>query len=517
MVYQEQVMQIASKLADYTLGEGDVLRRAMGKKDMKEMVKQREKFTQGALKNGIGEDIANRIFDKMEKFAEYGFNKSHAAAYGYLTYVTAYLKAHYPGEWLASLMTCDKDDIEKIAKYIHEGQESGIRTLPPHINESLLLFTATSEGIRFALAAIKGVGTNVVEAIIEERMKRGPFSHLHDFISRIDMKRIGKKSIELLVDSGAFDFTTWSRDELKASIDPMYEEAQRLHKEKSTGVLSLFAQEERERPRFMQPPKLAKTSYRLPDELLFREKELLGLFLTGHPLDSFQELIQRLGNTPLSKVTELDFNSVFRCACMIETAQVRFSSKTGKKFAILTISDGTIGSDGKSQYELPVWSDQYEANASLLVENKLIWTVLTKEKRDQGTQLSCRWLGDLKTIDEKVMQQADIAYDRAKQSTRMRASFTPNPNRPPKPQKAETATAVKKNAIVLDLEKLRLSHILEIKSIIQSTRGESPLEVRFVNQAGEIAVLHLSGEFFIAQDHELQDRLAHLPSVVAID
>ena len=175
MVYQEQVMQIASKLAAFLLGEGDVLRRAMGKKDMDQMAKQREKFRTGALENGIDEAVSMRIFDKMEKFAAYGFNKSHAAAYGFLSYVTAYLKANYPKEWMAALMTCDSDDLTKVAKFIRECQSMGIAILPPDINEAGETLLATPQGIRFAMSGIKGVGTGVVEAILRGKAKKRAF------------------------------------------------------------------------------------------------------------------------------------------------------------------------------------------------------------------------------------------------------------------------------------------------------------------------------------------------------
>ncbi|MGH2639043.1 MAG: DNA polymerase III subunit alpha, partial [Rhabdochlamydiaceae bacterium] len=186
MVYQEQVMSIASLLANYTLGEGDVLRRAMGKKDREEMARQRDKFRKGAQEKGIDPDLSMRIFDKIEKFASYGFNKSHAAAYGYLAYVTAYLKANYPGEWMAALLTCDRDDVTKVAKLVGECLAMNLPILPPDLNESGHEFVATSKGIRFAMSGIKGVGGGVVEAILQERKKSGAFRSLFDFCQRID-------------------------------------------------------------------------------------------------------------------------------------------------------------------------------------------------------------------------------------------------------------------------------------------------------------------------------------------
>ena len=241
MVYQEQVMQIASKLAKFSLGEGDVLRRAMGKKDMDQMAKQREKFRKGAQENGIEEEISMRIFDKMEKFAAYGFNKSHAAAYGYLSYVTAYLKANYPKEWMASLMTCDNSDLTKVAKFIGECQAMGIAMLPPDINEAGDTFIATPQGIRFAMTGIKGVGSGVVDAIMQERAKGGHFKSFYSFFKRIDTKKVGKKVIENLVDAGCFDFTGWTRDALRQSVDPMYDTASKEQSEASKGVMTLFA------------------------------------------------------------------------------------------------------------------------------------------------------------------------------------------------------------------------------------------------------------------------------------
>ena len=240
MVYQEQVMQIAQKLANYSLGEGDVLRRAMGKKDMEQMAQERSKFRQGALENDISEEVAMKIFDQMEKFAAYGFNKSHAAAYGFLSRVTAYLKAHYPKEWMASLMSCDKDDLAKVAKFIGECQHEEICILPPDVNEAGELFTATEEGVRFGLAGIKGVGAAVVETIIKERHRKGHYKNFYDFFKRVDVKKVGKKVIELLVQAGGFDFTGWSRDAMLQSVEPMFDSVVKKQKDEAIGVMSFF-------------------------------------------------------------------------------------------------------------------------------------------------------------------------------------------------------------------------------------------------------------------------------------
>src|SRR3984957_468214 len=415
MVYQEQVMQIAQKLANYSLGEGDVLRRAMGKKDHAQMEKEREKFRKGAIKNGISDASATTIFDKMEKFASYGFNKSHAAAYGLLTYVTAYLKANHPKEWMAALMTCDRDDVSKVAKFIRECQAMDIEILPPDINEVSKEFVAKEKGIRFAMSGIKGVGEGVVEVMLEERKKQGPFLNFYNFFKRIDLSRVGKKAIECLVEAGSFDYTGWSRDALKLGIEEMYEVALKDQKEAAAGVRTFFSlMGDESEKRFARPPKTLQLTSK--SDVLKKEKELLGFFLTGHPMDAYRPILKRLSCIPLCELENLDHNSVVRAAFIVETVQTRISQKTQKKFAILNISDGM------ETYELPIWADLFEEKNSLLEENQLLYAVLQVDRREEMLRISCRWLADLTQVNEEVIAACDKAYDRAKlQSTR----FTP--------------------------------------------------------------------------------------------
>ena len=373
MVYQEQVMAIASRLSGYTLGEGDVLRRAMGKKDREEMARQREKFRTGALKNGIDENTSMRIFDKVEKFASYGFNKSHAAAYGYLSYVTAYLKANYTSEWMAALMTTDRDDLSKVTKHIREAQTFSIPILPPDMNESAMSFVATDHGIRFAMGGIKGVGEGVVESILEERLKKGPYKSLYDFVQRIDTRKVGKKVIENLIDAGCFDFTGWNRQAMLLSVDPMFDEVAKEQKETAKGVISLFSMT-KEDDRFTKPPVVKEVAPR--QQVLKREYELLGIYLNGHPLDDFQHLLKRLSCTPLSEIESLPANSVCRIAFIIEGLVIKISAKTQRKFAILTVGDG------HERFELPIWPDLYEEKGALLADNQLLYGVIQKEVQE---------------------------------------------------------------------------------------------------------------------------------------
>lgn len=527
MVYQEQVMQIASKLALYSLGEGDVLRRAMGKKDLDQMAKQREKFQQGALKNGIGEEISMGVFDKMEKFASYGFNKSHAAAYGYLSYVTAYFKANYPKEWMAALMTCDSDDLSKVAKFIREGQSMGIRILPPDVNEAGQTFVATPQGIRFAMSGIKGVGSGVVEAIVHERQRGGPFTSLYQFCKRIDTKRVGKKVIEDLVDAGCFDFTGWTRDALRHSIDPMFDTASQEQKEAAAGILSLFSLiGDTAEARFAKPPEVKHRRSKL--EIQLKEKELLGFFLTGHPLDAHRDVLGKLSCVPLNRIEETGAEAVYRCAFIVESCQVRISAKSQRKFAILTISDGI------ERYELPVWSDLYDEKFQLLKENQLLYAVLHVEKKEEELRLSCKWLDDLSRADEAMIAACDLAFDKAKYQSN---KFAQNKSSAPKsnsttakkenmPTKENANKAVKSNAapksdaalaLKVDVDSVRLSHLLQMKEIFGKHRGNVPVQVHFCAQESALATLHIDTQWGVAITPRLHEDLRAIPNVFLPD
>lgn len=505
MVYQEQVMQIASKLAKYTLGEGDVLRRAMGKKDSEQMANERTKFRQGALEMGIDEATSMMIFDKVEKFAAYGFNKSHAAAYGFLSYVTAYMKANYPKEWMASLMTCDRDDLTKVAKFIRESHSMDIVMLPPDVNEAGETFVATQQGIRFAMTGIKGVGEGVVEAIIQERKKKGPFKSFYQFFKRIDTKKVGKKVVESMVDAGCFDFTGWTRDALRESVEPMYEAAAKEQAEEAMGVLSLFGKIEKETEgRFATPPIVRNK--RSPLEMLLKEKELLGFFLTGHPLDSYRVILNRLSCVSLAEVEDLGHDAVFRSAFIVESVQVRLSSKTNKKFAILMINDGM------ESYELPIWSDIYEEKPLLLKENQLLYAVLQVDKREETPRLSCKWLDDLTRADEEMIKDCDNAYDRAKMFIARQNKFGKGKEKEPKKEKPveKKIEEPKTFSLKFKAEAVRLSHILQAKEIFNEHRGSTPVQIEFMLEDDIIASVHIDSRWGVTITPQLQEALKAL-------
>jgi DNA polymerase-3 subunit alpha len=501
MVYQEQVMQIASALAGYSLGEGDVLRRAMGKKDKEEMNRQREKFVKGCAQKEIETDTAIRIFDKIEKFASYGFNKSHAAAYAYLSYATAYFKANYPKEWMAALMTCDQHDTTKLAKFIGEAKTMHIDVLPPDINQASSEFAASKDGIRFAMAGIKGVGEGVVEMILENRSQKGPYLSLYDFIQKVDKTRIGKKQIELLIDAGSFDFTSWSRDAMRESVEEMYEQASRDQKEASLGVLNLFSLiEEPEKP-FASAPKVAKPSTSL--QLFQREKELLGFYLTGHPMDGYKKALGRLSCVPLAEFASLPDSHVMRAAFVVETVQVKISSKNQKKFAILMISDGM------ERFELPIWSEMFEEKGTLLRENQLLYGVLQLERKAGAIQLSCKYLDDLTSIDEVRIKACDEAYDKARSFAKgaeqkwKKSAKEPMQEKGPKIEKEE----VKKVIIYLDADRVRLSEILALKNLFRSHPGKSTLEIHFKTAERRLGRIFIDSQWGVKADKAFHDQL----------
>ncbi|MEZ5315429.1 MAG: DNA polymerase III subunit alpha [Chlamydiales bacterium] len=497
MVYQEQVMQIAQKLANYSLGEGDVLRRAMGKKDREQMEQEREKFRQGAIKNGLHEEVAAAIFDKIEKFASYGFNKSHAAAYGFLTYITAYLKANYPGIWMAALMTCDRDDISKVAKFIRELRSMNIDILSPDINESGKAFVMTEKGIRFAMSGIKGVGEGVVEVILEERDRNGPFANFYDFFKRIDLKRVSKKAIECLVDAGAFDFTGWLRDELRMKIEEMHEVASTDQKEADSGVLTFFSlMTEEISHRFTNPPEITHPTPKM--EVLKKEKELLGFFLTGHPMDAFEHILERLSCTPLADLNQIEHNQLIRAAFILETVQIRVSQRSQKKFAILQISDGV------ETYELPVWSQLYEEKGDLLKVNQLIYAILQIDRREESIRLSCRWLDDLTKVNDVMIEECDKAFDYAK----LQQNHLTNH------QKKGIKSINKKSELLslkLDVTIVRLSHILKMKNLFRFHSGSQKVEILFFLGNKKLGALYLNQGVLTGSG--LEEELKKIPGV----
>ncbi|MBM3759190.1 MAG: DNA polymerase III subunit alpha [Acidobacteria bacterium] len=306
MVYQEQVMQMANLLAGYSLGDADLLRRAMGKKKLEEMAAQRARFLEGAIKKGYNPKKAEKVFDHMEKFAGYGFNKSHSAAYAYLAYVTAYLKANYKLEFMSALLTSETGNTAKVVRYINECRERQIQVLPPSANISDLNFTPSGDGIRFGLGAIKNVGSGAVEAIIKVRDKDGKFSSLYEFCERVDMQAVNRRVIESLIRCGAMDDLKGTRSQKMAILDAAIETGIRAAKDRNSGQSGLFGDlfggSEEKHTEDELP--------RVPDwdaaQKLTGEKELLGFYVSGHPLDQYRDKVNDLGTHNTSTLAGLE-------------------------------------------------------------------------------------------------------------------------------------------------------------------------------------------------------------------
>jgi len=369
LIYQEQVMQATQLLAGYSLGKADLLRRAMGKKKVEEMQQQREDFVKGCHeKNNIPKTKANQIFDLLEKFAGYGFNKSHAAAYAIVAYQTAYLKANYPVEFFCAMMTNDMANTEKLGEYIAEAREFGIEVLQPDVNESGVFFAPAREGkaIRFGMAAIKGVGEAAVEAILKARGESGKFKTLSELCERVDGRTLTKKPLEALIKTGACDSFGQTRAALFAQIERTLGRAASILSDKQKGQSSLFGALEEKAP--AMPEAITNLPEWPQHELLAHEKELLGFYVTGHPLTPLVPLLEKYSLTNTAKLAELPNRSLTRIGGMIAAATHGFSKKSGKPYSMVTLEDleGSV--------QLLVMND-YDKFRPLLEANKAILVI----------------------------------------------------------------------------------------------------------------------------------------------
>jgi DNA polymerase III subunit alpha len=370
MVYQEQVMQATQVLAGYTLGAADLLRRAMGKKKVEEMAKQRESFVQGCARlNRIPAAKANKIFDLLEKFAGYGFNKSHAAAYAIVAYQTAYLKANYPVEFLCAMMTNDMADTAKLGLYIAEARAMGIEVLPPDVNESQVVFAPARDGtvIRFGLAAVKGVGEIAVESILKARTDGGRFESLSGLCDRVDLRAVNRKVLEALIKCGACDGLGATRAAQCAALDRVLSRAAGVAADRQRGQASLFGLlQEGATPGDEPLPALPEWPQQ---EILAHEKELLGFYVTGHPLTPYLSLLAQYGLTTTTALGQLPNRSLTRIGGMISAVQQGVSRKSGQPYALVTLEDleGTV--------QLLCLNENYEKYRSLLVVNQTVLVV----------------------------------------------------------------------------------------------------------------------------------------------
>ncbi len=389
IVYQEQVMRIAVALAGFSLGEADVLRKAMGKKDAALMEKQKERFLTGAVANGIAAAKAAAIFDLMAQFGEYGFNKSHSAAYALVAYETAYLKRHYPVEYFCALMTSESGDTAKIIRYIGHCREKGIPILPPDLNESRFAFCpsasrsssagtggrppgapgreAPGSAIRFGLSAIKGVGASAIEAIREAKGE-APFASPEDFLSRVDLRKVNKRAVECLVKAGALDSLDPDRGRLFARLPSLMEAAQEAARRRESGQFSLFGEGVAMAPAAPPGPRQREAPAWSRRERLAYEREALGFYITGHPLDEFAAEMSLYANMSTSRIGSLKAGAEVKVGGIVSALKEK-TTKRGEKMAIVTLEDldGIV--------EVVVFPEAYRANLDALTAEGPIFLV----------------------------------------------------------------------------------------------------------------------------------------------
>ncbi|HKO54487.1 MAG TPA: DNA polymerase III subunit alpha, partial [Thermoanaerobaculia bacterium] len=379
IVYQEQVMQIAQAVAGYSLGQADLLRKAMGKKDAAVMAAERGKFVDGAVANGYDKKKANEIFDYIEPFARYGFNKSHSVAYALVAYQTAWLKVHHPRHFMAALISSEMDRTDNVVKFIQEAGQMGIKVLPPDVNESNMFFTVVGPNIRFGLGAVKGVGTSAIESVLEARRRIGRFTSLLQFCEEVDLRACNKKVLEALIKSGSFDFLKTPRKVLFEQLEPTADSAQRAKEEKERGQSSLFGGQSLSPRGGERVPEGRVRGAEWPDdELLKYEKETLGFYVSGHPLNRYADDLKQFANASTETLYRYvdEVVNIGGIVSQIKKSKIKKGPNEGKLMAKFVLDD-QFGS-----VDVVVFSDLYAKYARWLENGVAV--LLTAAVKDTG-------------------------------------------------------------------------------------------------------------------------------------
>jgi DNA polymerase III subunit alpha len=478
MIYQEQVMAAASKLAGYSLAQADLLRRAMGKKDKEKMAKERKNFIEGCARtNKIAEKKANAIFDLLEKFAGYGFNKSHSAAYGVISYQTAYLKAHYPVEFMAGLLSNEINNTEKISVFVGECRRMGISILPPDINKSGLKFVPETvaagadrggyNAIRYGLAAIKHVGETAMETAIREREQRGDFISLDDFCTRLDSRVANRKMLESLIKAGAFDFLGRDRSELFSCIDDSVMASAAAQRDRMAGQVSLFD----EATASTTSRKREATPWSEHQKLSY-EKELLGFYVSGHPLDAYAAVFAEKNYRSIASLSALSDRAPFKIAGAIVEAEKKFTRKEGKPFAVIWVEDRT------NVLEVVVWNEVYLEVSDALVAGRVIEIKGTLDKRDEIPRAVAQ---EIKTLSPRKPNGATEGSTDSNQESAVLLQFS-------------SATTG---------DELR-----EVRRILASSPGRRPVRLLFDRANGNSLRLDAGAEFSVNLTRDLEEKLS---------
>ncbi|MCP3951064.1 MAG: DNA polymerase III subunit alpha [Desulfobacterales bacterium] len=379
ILYQEQVMKIAGALASYSMAEADGLRKAMGKKIVEKMAEHRERFIDGAVANKAPADRAKKIFDLMEKFGGYGFNKSHSAAYALIAFQTAFLKAHFPVEFMAALLTSEMHSIDGVVKFIAECRSHTIEVRPPDINSSGLEFSVHGSKIRFGLVAVKNVGEGAIESILEAREQDGNFASLFEFCERVDLRKVNKRVIESLIRCGAFDSTGAPRARMMAALEDALEYGQLVQKKKMDPQMGLFDTGGGDEEPINRPTMPEITEWE-EKQLLAFEKESLGFYITGHPLSRFEETLEQFTNTDALAIQEINDKAPVRIGGLVSASRV-LRTRKGDLMAFVTVADlhGSV--------EVVVFPEAYAAASDLIVNDKPILVQGQVQKEESGVKI----------------------------------------------------------------------------------------------------------------------------------
>jgi DNA polymerase-3 subunit alpha len=438
ILYQEQVQALAGELAHFTLSEGDLMRRAMGKKIPELMEQYRAQFVEQA-DDTIGRDIAEKVFDQIDYFAGYGFNKSHSACYGLIAYQTAYLKCHHPVEYMAALLTTNRHNTDKVVEYREDARAMGIEVLPPDINDSDAYFTPAGESIRFGLSAVKGVGDRAVEAVQAERAENGPFKGLHDFAERIDAKLLNKGAVEALIKAGAFDRLGGHRAQFMAALEGALAAGASARQDRASGQMGLFGGGGEEAP---EPP--------LPDvppwpepELLRREKEVLGFWVSNHPLARQAGRLRAFGSHTTQDLRDADDGAAVTLGGVITEIRLR-TDRNDNRYAQLVLSDV------EGAVTVWVFNRVFEETRELLAEDAVVFI---------------RGRADRRRDEPTVMAEEVIPMEEAE------ARLT--------------------RCVVLNLDGGLLDEepLGRIRSVVEAHRGEVPLLVRLRTGKGDTVLV----------------------------
>jgi DNA polymerase III subunit alpha len=418
ILYQEQVMQIAQVLSGYTLGGADMLRRAMGKKKPEEMAKQRTTFEEGAVNNGVDGELAMKIFDLVEKFAGYGFNKSHSAAYALVSYQTLYLKAHYPAEFMAAVMTADMDNTDKIIGLVDECLRMKIPLLPPDVNKGLYRFNVDEQGaIVYGIGAVKGVGEGPIENLIEAREKGGHFKDLFDFCARIDTKKVNKRVLEKLIKSGAMDRLGPNRATMMATLNDAIKAAGQHHQAEAFGQADMFGV-------LTAAPEEVEQAYanipEWPDKIwLEGERETLGLYLTGHPINAYISELKHYTTWRLKDANPTGRDKVASVAGLVIAARV-MTTKRGTRIGLMTLDDRS------GRMEVMLFSDALERYLDLLEKDKIVVVSgqVSFDDFNGGLKMSAREVLDISEAREKHLRGLAISVTEQQVDEKFFARFS---------------------------------------------------------------------------------------------